>query len=58
MSETDDADERNVYAIDMTPDMLKELLEDGQIVKEQNDGTTIFLNYETIPKFHSEGFQE
>ncbi len=46
------------YGIHVTPEMIKELLDEGYVSVEQDDGTQIGLMYETVPRNMSEGWNE
>jgi hypothetical protein len=48
----------DTYGIEVTPDMIQELLSEGQILIAESDRADIYLYYDTTPRVHSEGFNE
>jgi len=38
--------------------MIRELLDEGQVMVEKDDGTTIHLDYNTTPRTKSDGWNE
>ena len=51
-------DEYDTYGIDVTPEMIAELLDKGLVEQHFDDGTIVVLQYDTVPRNSSEGWNE
>ena len=49
---------KDAYGVEVTPEMIRELLDEGQVMVEKDDGTTIHLDYNTTPRTKSDGWNE
>jgi len=49
---------KDAYGVEVTPEMIRELLDEGQVMAEKDDGTTIHLDYNTTPRTKSDGWNE
>ena len=48
----------DTHGIEVTPELIQELLEKGLVTIDKEDGTRINLMYDTIPRSQSEGWNE
>jgi len=48
----------DTYGVELTPEIIAELLDTGQYEHETDDGSIVYLTYETVPRNQSEGWQE
>jgi len=49
---------KDTHGVEITPELIAQLLDTGQVEIETDDGTRIFLQYDTVPRDRSAGWDE
>jgi len=48
----------DTYGVELTPEIIAELLDKGEYEEEMDDGSIVYLTYDRVPRSRSEGWNE